>query len=120
MDNFIERDIIMSKTNLSQKLSIKYIFRDNDNWETFKKDILSMKIPSIMIDDVIEQVEKSLGCGDSRNGYSMYKCPDCHEEHVVAFTCKSRFCSSCGKKYVDNWVEKQVKNILDVSHRHIV
>ncbi|MCK4261332.1 MAG: hypothetical protein KAX49_20345 [Halanaerobiales bacterium] len=51
----------MIKTNSSQKLSIKYIFRDNDNWETFKKDHLSLKIPSIMIAGVIEQVEKALG-----------------------------------------------------------
>jgi len=61
-----------------------------------------------------------LGCGDPRNGYSLYRCVDCGEEHIVGFSCKSRFCPSCGKKYVDNWVEGQVDKILEVSHRHLV
>lgn len=29
-------------------------------------------------------------------------------------------CTRCGKKYIDNWVERQVENILDTSHRHLV
>jgi len=70
--------------------------------------------------DVIEQVEKALGCGDPKNGYTLYKCLDCGEEHIVGFSCKGRFCPRCGKKYVDNWVENQVDMILDVSHRHLV
>ncbi|HYF92183.1 MAG TPA: transposase zinc-binding domain-containing protein [Symbiobacteriaceae bacterium] len=38
----------------------------------------------------------------------------------MGFTCKSRFCPRCGKRYVDQWVEKQVETILNVSHRHTV
>ena len=117
MDNFVERESIMLRAVKSVQVTIKNILNDNSNWEKFKREYLSLKIPSNLIDDTIEQVEKALGCGDPRNGYSKYRCPDCHDEHIVGFTCKSRFCSSCGKKYVDNWVEKQVENILDVSHR---
>lgn len=93
---------------------------DNNNWERFKVDYLPSKAPRDMIADIVEQVEKMLGCGDPRNGYTLYKCVDCGEEHIVAFSCKDRFCPSCGKKYVDNWVEGQVDKILEVSHRHLV
>jgi hypothetical protein len=49
-------------------------------------------------------------------------CTNCHQhpEKIVFFTCKSRFCTSCGKAYVDNWVDKMSTQILDVSHRHLV
>jgi len=102
------------------KIKIKEILLDNNNWEHFKIDVLPTKVPQDMLSDVIEAVEKMLGCGDPRNGYTLYKCVDCGEEHIVGFSCKSRFCPSCGKRYVDNWVEGQVNKILEVSHRHLV
>lgn len=55
-----------------------------------------------------EAVSKVLGCGDPKNGYAEYWCLECNgaERRIVPFTCKSRFCSSCGKKYSDKLVEK--------------
>ena len=38
----------------------------------------------------------------------------------VAFTCKSRFCTSCGKIYKDNWVENFVNRIINYKHKHVV
>lgn len=109
------------KTKDTQKqITIKNILSDNDNWEKYKETRLSKVVPADMIEDVVDQVEKALGCGNPENGYTLYKCLDCGNEHIVAFTCKSRFCTRCGKKYIDNWVEKQVENILDTSHRHLV
>lgn len=58
-------------------------------------------MPPDMIEDVIEQVERALSCGDLRNGYAKYQCFSCGETHVIAFTCKSRFCTSCGKTYIE-------------------
>jgi len=54
------------------------------------------------------------------NGYAEYVCPHCGNKKQVPFTCKSRFCTSCGKIYIDKWVEKIVGNIFDVPHRHLV
>lgn len=108
------------KKDTRNKIKIKQILLDNSNWERFKVEYLPSKAPRDMIADIIEQVEKMLGCGDPRNGYTLYKCVDCGEEHIVGFSCKSRFCPSCGKRYVDNWVEGQVDKILEVSHRHLV
>ena len=61
-----------------------------------------------------------LQCRDPSNGYAEYICPYCFERKKVAFTCKSRFCVSCGKVYIDKWVDKAVKDIFDVPHRHLV
>ncbi len=109
------------KTKAAKKpYTIKYILNDNNNWQTFKDTRLSKVVPVDMQNDVIEQVEKALGCGNPENGYTLYKCLECGHSHMVAFTCKSRFCTRCGKKYIDNWVEKQVDNILDTNHRHLV
>jgi hypothetical protein len=44
----------------------------------------------------------------------------CGTKERVLFTCKSCFCTSCGKKYEDEWVDKAVDEIIDVAHRHIV
>ncbi|TDX42889.1 IS91 family transposase [Orenia marismortui] len=110
----------MNIENTCNQNKIKYIFADNNNWEVFKDNHLSEKVPSDMVSNVIEEVEKFLKCGEYENGYTLYKCPDCNEKHIVAFSCKSRFCPRCGKKYIDEWVNKQVDNILDTSHRHMV
>ena len=98
---------------------IKRIFQDH--WEEFlrqRKD----EIPEDMQPSVIEAVSKMLRCGTKEMGYAIYLCPNCrqHPEKIVFFTCKSRFCTSCGKAYVDDWVDKMSTQILDVSHRHLV
>jgi len=69
-----------------------------------------------------EAVNKVLGCGDPRKGYAEYWCLECNgrEKKIVPFTCKSRFCPSCGKIYTDKWVKKMAKEMVDVPHRHIV
>ncbi len=98
---------------------IRRIFRDY--WEEFwshHKD----KIPEDMQPSVIEAVNKTLRCGTGEMGYAIYLCTNCpgHPEKIVFFTCKSRFCTSCGKIYVDNWVNKMSDEILDRPHRHLV
>lgn len=63
-----------------------------------------------------------LGCGDESNGYIEYICTSCGKGlRRVAFTCKSCFCLSCAKKYVDDFVS-QVSKMLHtgVTYRHIV
>ncbi len=61
-----------------------------------------------------------LGCRDPANGYAEYICTKCGRMKTVAFSCKSRFCSSCGKRYVDEWVSRTVAEVIDVVHRHLV
>lgn len=81
----------MKKKDNKNQFTIRYILNDNDNWQIFKETRLPKVVPVDMIDDVINQVEKALGCGNPENGYTLYKCLDCGHTHMVVFTCKSRF-----------------------------
>ena len=45
----------------------------------------------------------------------------CDEVKKVAFRCKSRFCTTCGKKYVkDDRSESMSAKLIKVTHRHMV
>jgi len=90
---------------------IKEIFEDN--WTGFQN-----KYP--VRECVVKEVEKMLKCRDLSQGYSEYCCHKCNERKFVAFTCKSRFCTSCGKRATEDWVEELNKELMDVPHRHIV
>jgi len=95
--------------------SIKEIFQHNDNWNTFRNKHSTLIRPA-----VIENVNKVLACKTEKLGFHQYVCPDCGESKKVPHTCKSRFCSSCGKIAVDNWVQTSVSRFPDIQYRHIV
>lgn len=97
----------------------KDIFRSifKDHWEEFKE-----LYPSYNCDQYEEPVQKMFGCGKESGGYSEHICLNCGRDiKRVCFTCKSCFCLSCAKGYVDNFVS-QVSKILHpgVIYRHIV
>src|SRR5690554_309338 len=92
---------------------IRKIF--SEHWEDFVRTVGKSKIRPI----VIREVERMLGCGDLRNGYVEYRCR-CGKKKHVGFTCKSRFCPSCGVAYTDRWVENMGEKMFNVSHRHVV
>ena len=39
---------------------------------------------------VKEVVERYLDCGNPRSGFARIRCPDCHGEHLLTFSCKTR------------------------------
>ncbi len=46
-----------------------------------------------------EAVRKFLRCGDLHFGFARLRCPDCHREMMVAFSCRQRcICPSCHQK----------------------
>lgn len=59
-------------------------------------------------------------CGNFDYGYAYYECPNCGNFYVKGFTCKSRFCPSCGKKYRDKIGAKVASKLLNVKHRQLV
>lgn len=92
---------------------IRQIF--SDHWDSFVESTGKNKIrPSIIV-----EVERMLGCGDFSNGYIEYRCR-CGHSKLVAFTCKSRFCPSCGVAYTDRWVDNMREKMFSVAHRHVV
>ena len=65
-------------------------------------------------------VVRALNCGNIEKGYIKHKCIECNEEYIHGFTCKSKFCSKCGRKYSLDSADKQVNNMLNVTHRYDV
>ena len=95
------------------KGDIKRIF--NDHWDGFLR-LYGHNVRSV----VVEEVNKMLGCGLIKNGYAEYKCPKCGEKKKVPFRCRSRFCTSCGKVYIDDRAENMVNKLINSKHRHMV
>lgn len=53
-------------------------------------------------------------------GHALYFCDHCNTFKHVAFTCKSRFCNSCGAKYTQDRAESISSKLIRCPHRHIV
>jgi hypothetical protein len=98
-------------------ISIKSIF--SDHWKS-EKLALSRRYESSHWESIVESVEKMLSCREPSSGYAEYICPHCGTKKKCAFTCKGRFCTSCGKKYTDEWVQRTVDDLIDAPHRHLV
>jgi Putative transposase/Transposase zinc-binding domain len=96
------------------KDTFKQIFRDH--WEPFQQ-----AHPRYQDRHVQTVIDNMLGCGTPESGYTTYLCPHCLEEKRVAFSCKSSFCLSCCKVYVDEWVAHIGRTLYEgVSYRHVV
>ncbi|MGY0695042.1 IS91 family transposase [Virgibacillus sp. FSP13] len=99
---------------------IKEILKDHfaGFWE-FHSD----RFPESYRSHIKETVEKTIRCGTRDLGYARYECLGCEGNPLpkfVCFTCKSRLCHRCGKKYTDDWSDKQQEMIFNVTHRHMV
>lgn len=71
-------------------------------------------------ESVIDNVNKMKKCGNFDYGYTFYECPNCNNFHIQGFTCKSRFCPRCGKKYRDKIGTKVASKLLNIKHRQLV
>ena len=96
--------------------TIKQILTTNHAWLKFYE-----KHKKNLRKDILECIVKLLSCGTKARGYQEYKCsnPDCSHFKRIFFTCKSRACSSCGKKATEAWIEKQNNILPRTSWQHI-
>jgi len=72
---------------------------------------------------VISNVVRAyLKCGDLTQGFARVRCPACHHEYLLAFSCRGRwFCPSCHAKKVAQFGELLRENILyPLPHRQYV
>ena len=69
---------------------------------------------------VIENIDRMLSCGDPSQGCAIYGCPCCGKLKSVPFSCKSRFCPSCGNKYNINRSLHMSFKLFSCTHRHCV
>src|SRR5262249_42010081 len=66
-----------------------------------------------------EAVPKVLRCGTPENGFVRYRCTACEAFHTVCFTCKSRFCPTCGRARAAEAAANAQGRLLNVRHRHL-
>lgn len=101
---------------MKKKFTIKQILLSNQNWWRFyQKHESKIRIAIIIC------IVKLLSCKNVVRGYREYQCsnPECSHTKRVPFTCKSKACSSCGKKATENWIAKQKYRLPNTSWQHI-
>ena len=89
-----------------------------DHWHRWL-DLHEEDIPADQRAYVRKTIQKMLGCRNPQSGYARYVCTGCGEERIVPFSCKTRFCPSCGKVRTDEWVNRIAQELLDVPHLHL-
>lgn len=98
----------------TEHVSIKSIFRSA--WFDFREKY-EKRIRPAVIENIEEKVMK---CRTGELGWGLLRC-ECGAERKVPFTCKSRFCSSCGKAACDAWMGKVISWALpEMQYQHIV
>lgn len=110
-----------SNMNMCRKYKSDKIIKNilENYFEEFKK-LKWHRVRKEMRQHIKDIVERSLNCGNIGNGYIKHKCLECKEEYIHGFTCKTKFCSKCGRLYSLKWSNKQIDNMLNVTHRHAV
>ena len=69
---------------------------------------------------IVDNINRMLDCGDSSKGGAFYGCPHCATLKFVPYTCKSRFCPSCGNLYNQKRAFKISSKLISCVHRHCV
>lgn len=78
------------------------------------------KFPSFLRHNILKNVNAFLECGDPNIGFTSFICLKCKTIHKTPFSCKSRFCSSCGKIYAEKWANNVSDSLICCHHRHAV
>ena len=68
----------------------------------------------------VENIDKTINCGDPSFGGVMYGCPSCGKLKFVPFCCHSHFCPFCGIKYAMDRTTSMSFKLIDVPHHHCV
>lgn len=81
--------------------------------------LLDRYLPAQVAQAARDAVAKALRCGTPDAGFVRYRCLDCEAFHTLCFTCKSRFCPSCGRARAAEAAAKAQARLLNVRHRHL-
>ena len=69
---------------------------------------------------VLSNIDRMLLCKDPKSGGALFGCGDCGTLKFVPFTCKSRFCPSCGTMYTQKRSFSISTKLISCVHRHCV
>jgi len=88
-----------------------------DFWDKFKQ-----KHTGYATDYYDSIINKTISCGDPTFGYVEYGCMNCGQSrHVVAFTCKTKFCLRCGRVASENFVAQVMARLHPgIVYRHLI
>ena len=86
-----------------------------DNWDRFAEKYED-RISAI----VVKEVEKFRNCGNPKNGFKLLVCEGCHDQRIVPYRCKGRFCTMCSSGETEEWSRMMAEDVLQVNHRHVV
>ena len=101
---------------MAVKYTIKQILLSHHHWWAFYSKYYDELRVAIVI-----AIAKLLSCKHIIRGYHEYRCsnPECAHIKRVPHTCKSKSCSSCGKKATELWIEKQNNILPKTTYQHI-
>lgn len=97
-------------------VTFENILTADDNWRQFLLSGHAHQLRPV----IISEVEKMLKCRRMENGFATFICLHCGQTRQIAFSCKSKICSRCGKKHTDVWSQQLSEKLLNSSHRHII
>ena len=103
-------------TKIGYPINLKTILLTNNAWYRFYK-LHNDRIRQ----PIVIAVLKVLSCKNKIRGYKKYKCSNqnCNAIKIVPHTCKSKLCSSCGKKATAIWIAKQNNILPNTQWQHI-
>ena len=76
-------------------------------------------MPAPVAEAARDAVSKALRCRTPESGFVRYRCQQCGAAHTVCFSCKSRFCPTCGRARAAEAAANARCRLLSVGHRHL-
>jgi len=102
------------KKRLKKKHSLKEVY--DLHWEGYVNSV-SRKL--YLEDHHFCAVNKCRTCRSDKLGQTVLLCLDCGELSLIDYSCKHRFCCTCGAADTLKWAEKLKVHLLKMSHHHI-
>ncbi len=104
---------IISEANSGKKQSILVGIFNSDHWIKFLHKYYHRIRPS-----VLDNINRILKCNTDLLWFATLKC-HCWYSTKIFFSCKSRFCSRCGKPACDKWMQNVYEwSLPDMKYRH--
>jgi len=96
--------------------TLKHVFQFGAAWWNYYQAHKDTLRPA-----VLDNMVKMLSCAQRVRGAACYTCPNpaCTHIKYVPFTCKGRFCPTCGKKATAQWVHTQQAILPNTPYQHI-
>lgn len=94
----------------------------NDNLKAFFKIHFKffLNFPKRFLHFIKSTLVAAQNCREFAFAKSVFSCPTCSHYTFRPVTCKSKFCSSCGKIYAEKWAQKLSTQLIDKKHKHML